>query len=196
MHHWVHPKVGQRRQHGRRMMNFVEFPEKRYPVRQIVIEPVAKLVSQEQHDGDDGPGYERRQRRRRPRSECRGQEIGGAVADHFIRQQRPAEDDAEQKQIEIKVAEIREARLAHHDTLGEQRPQQRFQADAAALFVAPCGEDDERNEQRADEREQRGVRAGIKKRLAQLTKEIRKAWREIQARLRTSATAQQLAGHW
>ena len=34
-------------------------------------------------------------------AECRGQEIGDAVAHQLVGQQRPAEDDTEHKQIEI-----------------------------------------------------------------------------------------------
>jgi hypothetical protein len=36
------------------MMDLMEFPQERYAVREIVIEPVAELVGQEQQDRDRG----------------------------------------------------------------------------------------------------------------------------------------------
>ena len=65
----MHAEIGQRCQHGRRMVHFVEFPQERDAVRQIMIEPITELVGQEQRDGDDCPERQRRQRRRRTGAE-------------------------------------------------------------------------------------------------------------------------------
>jgi hypothetical protein len=66
----VHAKVRERRQHGRRVMDFMEFPEERDAMREIVIEPIAKLIGQKQQDRDRGAIDKGRQGRRRPRLEA------------------------------------------------------------------------------------------------------------------------------
>ena len=47
-------EVCQRRQHFRIVVHLVEFPQQRDLVTEPMIEPVAELVGEKQHDRDDG----------------------------------------------------------------------------------------------------------------------------------------------
>ena len=84
----------------------MEFPEERDPMGQIVIEPVAELVGQEQHDGDDRSGDEYRQRGGLNRTKRRRQQIDHGATDQVVRKHGPAEDKSEDEQVEIEIAEI------------------------------------------------------------------------------------------
>ena len=88
-------------------------------MRQVVIEPRAELVGEEQHDGNDQPGDEDRKRRRLRRTEYRNEQIGNAVTQHLVGNERPAENDSEQEKVEIEIAEVGQARPAPYDVSGE-----------------------------------------------------------------------------
>ena len=183
--HRMDAEVRHRRQHRRRMVNLVEFPEERNPVAEIMIEPVAELVGQEQHHGDDRPRHERRQRRRRHRTKQCGELIDDGAAQHLVGKQRPPEHDAEHEDVEVEIAEIGQGRPAQHDAPGEQRPDQCSRVDAPAFPIAPGGDDGAGDEQRAGQRGERDMRTGRQQRLAEPVEKIRKDCRQIQARLRS-----------
>jgi hypothetical protein len=138
----------------------VEFPEERDAVRQIVVEPIAKLVGQKQQDRDRGPKNIGRQRCRLPRPENRRQRLRDGMTHHFIRQQRSAEDEAEQKNVEIEVAEVGQTRLALENVARKKRAQQCAHADAPAFAQAAERQEGERDQKGGCKRGQRGVRAG------------------------------------
>jgi hypothetical protein len=65
-------------------MDFMEFPEERDAMREVVIEPIAKLIGQKQQDRDRGAIDIGRQRRRLPRPESRRQPLRDGMADDFV----------------------------------------------------------------------------------------------------------------
>jgi hypothetical protein len=69
------------RQHIRRVMHLVEFPQKRHPVTQIVMQPIAKLICEKQHHGERRDAWQIREARSQPARRTRGQYTNGAVAD-------------------------------------------------------------------------------------------------------------------
>ena len=102
----MHAEIRQRREHLRGVVHFVEFPQQRHLVAEPVVEPVAELVGEEQHHGDDGARDVNGQRRRRDRTEQRVQAGDDAVGDELIGQHRPAEHDAEHEDVEEQIADV------------------------------------------------------------------------------------------
>ena len=99
-------EIGERREHFRGVVHFVEFPQQRHLVAEPVIEPVAELVGEEQHHGDDRARDVRRQRRGRHRADERDQAGDDAVRDELIGQDRPAEHHAEHEHVEEQIADV------------------------------------------------------------------------------------------
>jgi len=47
------------------------------------------------------------------------EQIGNAVTQHLVGNERPAENDSEQEKVEIEIAEVGQARPAPYDVSGE-----------------------------------------------------------------------------
>jgi hypothetical protein len=136
-----------------------------------VIEPVAQLIGEKQHDRDDGAGHVNRQSRRRNRAEEGNQSRDDAVRDELIGQHRPAEHHSENEHVEKQIAYIGLVRAAVQDAFGKERAQDCSCAHAAAAADAVPDKERRGNEQRTGERGQRKMRTRREQQLAKLTEE-------------------------
>src|SRR6516165_10463003 len=62
--HRMHPEVGEWRQHGSRMVDLVEFPQKRNLMLQEMVDPVGQLERQVQAEDDEALEVDRQILRR------------------------------------------------------------------------------------------------------------------------------------
>src|SRR4029453_2019665 len=160
--------------------HLVEFPQQRHLVTEPVIEPVAQLIGEKQHDRDDGAGHVRRQCRWRNRTEGRNQSRNDPVRDELIGQHPPAEHHAVYEHVEKQIADIGLVRAAAQDAFGKERAQ----GCSCPYGTAPAQglPDKERrgNQQRTGKRGQRKMRTRRDQELAKLTEDKCDSGREIQ----------------
>jgi hypothetical protein len=103
----MHAEIRERGQHFRVVVHFVEFPQQRHLVTEpVMIEPVAELVGEKEHHGDDRSRHVSRQGRRRHGTEQRHQPGNDAVGDELVGQHGPAEHHAVDEHVEDQIADV------------------------------------------------------------------------------------------
>ena len=164
----VHAEAGQRREHFRGVVHLVQLPQHRDAELEIVVEPVAEFVGEEQEQRDDRAETNSRQRRRRRLAEDGDHAVEHAVGEELVGHRRHAEDAGIDEGVEQEIADVGGGGRAPDDAARKQSAHQRAQADAAALAAALQREEGDGDDERAGKRGQRKLRAGGQQHVAEM----------------------------
>ena len=117
-----------------------------------MVEPVAKLVGEEQKHGDDAARHEYRERRGHHRAEGCDQHGDDAIGDELVGQYGPAKHNAGHEDVEEQIEDVGLIGTVLHDVLGKQRTPDRAQPHAAAALYPLQDEEQRCNGERRRQR--------------------------------------------
>jgi len=149
--HRVHAEIRERREDFGGVMNLVEIPQHRDPMAQIVIDPVAQFVGEEQKHGHDRLAGELVQSRLGNDTEDAGQRIAHQMTDESRGDHRPPKQQTGGEDVEQQKADVRPEGSSSQPPR-KQGPAYHSERDALLFRTVPDEKEDDRNTQRADQR--------------------------------------------